>query len=45
VSRSRAKVIEAAGVLAAFSALALLATHPLVVRGLAANVPADDRDP
>mgnify|MGYP003694718315 CR=1 FL=1 len=45
VSRSRATVFEAAGVLAAFSALAILATHPLVARGVAANVPADDRDP
>jgi hypothetical protein len=45
VSRRGSTVTEAAGVLAAFSALAILATHPLVARGVAANVPADDRDP
>ena len=43
--RSGSKAAEAAGVLTAFSALALAATHPLVVRGLAATVPGDDRDP
>ena len=31
--------------LAAFTALAMVATYPLMVRGLTANVPADDRDP